>query len=93
MEDALFVWGAVAIVMAFCVGVAATSRGRSFWAWLLLSVVLSPIVALILLILLPKTEIRGADTHKQCPECKETILKDARKCRYCGSQLACDGIN
>lgn len=23
-------------------------------------------------------------THKQCPHCKETILKDAGKCRHCG---------
>jgi len=27
------------------------------------------------------------DTHVRCPECREFIFKDAKKCRYCGTVL------
>lgn len=27
------------------------------------------------------------DTHIRCPECREFIFKDAKKCRYCGTSL------
>lgn len=26
-------------------------------------------------------------THIRCPDCRETIRKDARKCRFCGCEL------
>lgn len=29
-----------------------------------------------------------ADTHHRCPECRELIRIDARKCRFCGTALA-----
>jgi hypothetical protein len=27
------------------------------------------------------------DTHVKCPDCRELILKDARKCKHCGCNL------
>jgi hypothetical protein len=27
------------------------------------------------------------DTHVKCPDCKELVLKDANKCKHCGSNL------
>lgn len=34
---------------------------------------------------------RGAgispDTHVKCPDCRELVLKDARKCKHCGTAL------
>jgi uncharacterized paraquat-inducible protein A len=27
------------------------------------------------------------ETHVRCPECRELILKDARKCKHCGTRL------
>lgn len=27
------------------------------------------------------------DTHVKCPDCREFVLKDARKCKHCGSGL------
>jgi hypothetical protein len=27
------------------------------------------------------------DTHVKCPDCRELILKDAKKCKHCGCDL------
>lgn len=27
------------------------------------------------------------ETHVKCPECRELVLKDARKCKHCGAAL------
>jgi ribosomal protein S27E len=26
-------------------------------------------------------------THVRCPDCREFVLKDARKCKHCGTAL------
>lgn len=27
------------------------------------------------------------DTHVKCPDCRELVIKDARKCKHCGCKL------
>lgn len=27
------------------------------------------------------------DTHVKCPDCRELVVKDARKCKHCGCKL------
>ena len=27
------------------------------------------------------------ETHVKCPDCRELVMKDARKCRHCGCEL------
>ncbi len=38
-----------------------------------------------------KTAIDGeapsSDTHVRCPDCKELVRRDARKCKHCGCAL------
>ena len=31
-------------------------------------------------------------THIKCPDCRELIIKDARKCKYCGCRLVPDEV-
>lgn len=35
----------------------------------------------------PPTERVSRRTHVRCPDCKELVRKDARKCRHCGTPL------
>jgi hypothetical protein len=49
MFTAIIIW----LVLAIVIGVAAARRGRSGLGWLFLSLILSPLVAAILLALLP----------------------------------------
>lgn len=77
---------------AAIVGVIAASWNRSGFLWFLLSLVISPLLGTILLLIGGKQTDRDSDkprpwTHVTCPDCGEFVRKDARVCRYCGCKL------
>jgi len=84
--EILGLWFICAIVTA----IVASSKGRSGFGWFLLGMLIS-IFALILVALLPslksQREQPGFDTHLSCPDCKELVLNEARKCKHCGASL------
>lgn len=90
------------VVFAGLVGIAAASRGRSGFGWFLLSCIISPLIAILVLIAMPQLnantppagpglEAATPDTHVRCPDCRELVRKDARKCRHCGTALLPQG--
>jgi len=78
-------------LFSIVVAIAAATRGRSGLGWFILAMAISPLLALILLVLLPKLadETSGPrpDTHVKCPDCRELILKDAKVCKHCRCRL------
>ncbi len=64
------------------VGLAARRIGRSFVFYTLVSLILSPILGAIVLWV---ADLAGA---RKCPSCAEPVRRDARKCRFCGADLA-----
>lgn len=90
--EVFFLW----LFLAGLVGALAGARGRSSGRWFLLSMVLSPLIGLIGVL---ATENRAAiarqmpvdaptpQTHVRCPDCRELVHKDARKCKHCGCAL------
>jgi hypothetical protein len=87
----VFFW----LIFAIVVGVAANTRGRSGFLWFLIAVVLSPILAGLLVLALPKIA-SGSDPVfasrlasveqprlKKCPDCAEMVQADAKICRFC----------
>lgn len=87
--ELLIFWLAVAVVTA----VIASSKGRSGFGWFLLGCALS-LLALILVAVLPTKKVAprdpnapSPDTHVRCPDCRELVYKDARKCKHCGTGL------
>lgn len=83
----LFVfWLGIAVVT----GMAASSRGRSGFGWFILGGLFS-ILALILVLVLPSRKAIAwaptPETHVRCPDCREFVYKDARKCKHCGTAL------
>ena len=85
--EMLVIW----LVGAVVVGAMAASRNRSGFAWFLLALVLTPVLMGLLLIVLRRgdegQQAYTADTHLHCPECREVVRRDARKCKHCGSSI------
>lgn len=63
----------------------AKSRERSAW-WFLLGWI-GFVIVLALPSLKKDPEAPSAETHVRCPDCKELVRHDARKCKHCGSGL------
>lgn len=83
MEIAI-VW----ILLSLVVAVAAQSRGRTGLGWCLISLAISPLIGLLLILVLPSRANQPTpQTHVRCPDCKELVLKEARKCKHCGCAL------
>lgn len=87
------IWMLFAIVTA----IVASSRGRSGAGWLVLGF-FGGFFALILVALLPSLnpaqpvmvaggEVATPETHVRCPDCRELVRMDARKCKHCGTSL------
>jgi hypothetical protein len=77
---------------SIAVGILASKRGRSGIGWFLFSFILSPLLGLIFVLVLkanPEISEEGSskDSMRLCPECKEPIRVDARKCKHCGSDV------
>lgn len=85
-------------VLSIAVGIGASSRGRSGFGWFLISLLLSPLIGAFLVLVFPKIgpavvsrdtsgEVITAETHVRCPDCRELVRSDARKCKHCGTAL------
>lgn len=88
------------LVLAVIVAVAASSRGRSALGWFLLACIISPVLALVALLVIGRPAVAGQpqllaadpeaptpETHVRCPDCRELVRRDARKCKHCGAAL------
>ena len=87
-------WGILAVVVGFVAG----ARGRSGFGWFLISLILSPLIGLLIVMVLPKRgeaaaprdesgEVITSKSHVRCPDCRELVRHDARKCKHCGTAL------
>lgn len=91
--EVVLIWFVFAVVVAILAG----KRGRSGFLWFLFSIFLSPLIAGLLVLVLPDLSIQAQvvfaeaprpDTHMRCPECKELVRRDALKCKHCGTKLS-----
>lgn len=62
----------------------AEDKGYPGWAFVLAGLCISPVIAWIIVILLPRNKQKIADKRRiPCPECGEFIMPTAKTCRFC----------
>lgn len=77
----------------------AHTKGRFAFGWFVISFMLSPLVGGLIVAILPKAgkaalprdeagQLITSETHTRCPDCRELVRRDARKCKHCGTVLA-----
>ncbi|WBA79549.1 zinc ribbon domain-containing protein [Endozoicomonas sp. GU-1] len=77
MEFLIF-WIGLSIV----VWVLADKRERSGAGWFILSLFISPVLAIVILL-----AIGDSDGSAKCPACAEKVKAEAKICKHCGSEL------
>lgn len=86
------------LFLSVVVAVLASGRGRSGLGWFLISAILSPLIAAVAVLVLPKKGDAAApldelgrpitaETHVRCPDCKELVRREASKCKHCAAAL------
>lgn len=84
------------VLLSVAVAVWASKKGRSAGGWLLFALLLSPLIAAVFLALADDLSAEAEEkryshlTHVRCPDCRELVRKDARKCKHCGTALIPD---
>lgn len=88
--ELVFTW----FFFALLVGIFAGSRGRGGISWFFISIIISPLLAfLLVLVMAPLGEQRTrreveAGRAKVCPQCAEEVKPAAKVCRFCGHKFA-----
>ncbi len=86
-------WILIWLALASAVAAYANERGRSAVGWLFFSIFFSPILGFVIVAATPnlkaEAEVRAREAadSKTCPQCAETIKRDARVCHHCGHQF------
>lgn len=69
------------LLLSFGVGILAIIKHRSFIGWFFLSLLITPLVAGVILLVL------GDNDYSICPKCKEKVKSEATVCKHCGCEF------
>lgn len=81
------------IALSVAVGLLADKRGRSIGAWVMVSLLCSPLVGFIFLLVMDDRAYlrqQPAEPMRSCVACAELVLSMATVCKHCGAALTPD---
>jgi large-conductance mechanosensitive channel len=83
------------LALSFVAGSIASSKGRSAFGYFVLSFFFSFLLAILVLIALPPISTLKENETRECPFCKERILRRAVVCKHCGRDVEAipDGLS
>jgi hypothetical protein len=69
--------------------VIASAKNRNGCGWFILGCLFGPFALVVAALPSLSDDVTGPtpETHLKCPDCRELVLKDARKCKHCGCHL------
>ena len=88
----IFIWPFMWLIMAVIVGIIATSKDRSFIGWFAFGLLIWPIALVAILVSSnlekERSEQRDTEMRTSCPYCAEMIMRVAKICPHCHSELS-----
>ncbi|PYV75384.1 MAG: hypothetical protein DMG96_17355 [Acidobacteria bacterium] len=75
------VWILIWLGLSLVVGEFAHRKGKSAAVWMVVSVLISPLIAFVIL------SVSESSDYRTCPFCAEKIKAAAKVCRYCRHSL------
>lgn len=69
------------LLISFGVAILAIIKNRSFIGWFFLSLLITPLVTGVMLLVL------GDNNYSICPKCKEKVKPGAVICKHCGCEF------
>ena len=77
------------VIVSLIVAVVANGKGRSGVGFFFLSLITSPIIALIILLVVGEGPgpLAANSSARKCPYCAELVKKEAIVCKHCGKDL------
>lgn len=76
----------LSVAFSVLIGKFALNKDRSFFGWFLLSCVISPLLAGLILLSLKHNNL------KKCPKCAEEVKNDAVKCKHCSHEFELQAV-
>lgn len=67
--------------------IVANSKGRSGFGWFWLSIPFGFFALLIVALMPAVKQGPSPDTHVKCPDCRELVSMDSRRCEHCGCAM------
>ena len=83
--EASIIWFVLAFFSGLICGIIAQSRGQNGQIWFLVGCILGPLGIVVTAIMLRDAKQQA---RISCPQCAEMIMPDAKKCRFCGADVA-----
>jgi hypothetical protein len=79
------------IIICLIIAAIANGKGRSFWGFFFISLLLCPLIGILCVIFVPRIEDETG--LKRCIHCDELIRQEASICKHCKSEVPIELVN